>query len=48
VLPLRGVAQIKYDSTGSASPDLVPINLLPITSLMSTKTTLSIAMVKNT
>jgi hypothetical protein len=29
VLPLRGVAQIKYDSAGSASPDPVPINLPP-------------------
>jgi hypothetical protein len=27
VLPLRGVAQIKYDSSGSASPNLVPMDL---------------------
>jgi hypothetical protein len=29
VLPLRGVAQIKYDSVGSTSPDVALICLPP-------------------
>jgi hypothetical protein len=29
VLPLRGVAQIKYDSVGSTSPDVALIYLPP-------------------